>query len=661
LPQIKVLTVNGRRYRTDTKSLTTMEELEAEGWRLSTPKIAKSLIERGLVRVTKGKGEPCKQGETAAKDDCIPTSGEGGKVSRPSNRLTTPQSEYKQKGTKARAFKDWFGDWESNPGNCSKVVDENGKPLVVYHGTSGDFDEFKSDTANDWSKSLGFDTYFFSEGKAVASTYANQFEDGKILPVYLNIRNPLVIDVDGGEWPDAISMASDRLRTYRTLVEKKYLEVMSEYEDKYAYELQYEPDSIPEEETKRVQVAARDLQDHILENKKLYREAKKHPYKYDGIIVKNVLDMTAARVSDEEAEGGYSPYTTVHIAFKPNQIKSVDNLGTFDQSSNIKKGVDKAGGKCGVGQNPKRDHCIPASSSGSVATGEGAPPDMPGKPHRIAQEATGSKIRAVGRFVSRTFLEGLSAFIKGKGKALDTATRFRDAGYEKLSTKMQKRVDRVWGAVKYIEHKVMIGFSKGRQLAEESARERGLSRESVDKLGKVLSTIDVISAWTVNMPVTLVATGSMTAAKVASWVPVASLSYVAYSTSRNPLATIRAAKSLMKKGKGKEGVKMVRGITVKGNDYRRDEVADALASGMQKAGDQLDWYLALVSSALDEMPEQPLEAIRTADEIFSKSPAPGESDSEIGEEDIESLDFGSDIEEVVTRPINRLNSNGNSN
>jgi hypothetical protein len=329
----------------------------------------------------------------------------------------------------------------------------------------------------------------------------------------------------------------------------------------------------------------------------------------------------------------------------------------------VERGVVKItkgkGEPCKQGETSAKDNCIPASGSGSSATDEGAPSDMPGKPHRIAQEATGSRIRAVGRFVSRTFLEGLSAFLKGKGKALDTATRFRDAGYEKLSTKMQKRVDRVWSAVKYIEHKVMIGFSKGRQLAEESARERGIPKESVDKLGKVLSTIDVISAWTVNMPVTLVATGSMTAAKVASWVPVASLSYVAYSTSRNPLATIRAAKSLMKKGK--EGVKMVRGITIKGNSYRRDDVADALASGMQKAGDQLDWYLALVSSALDEMPEQPLEAIRTADEIFSKSPAPDESDSEIEEEDIESLDFGDGSEEVVTRPINRLNSNGTSN
>ena len=33
-----------------------------------------------------------------------------------------------------RNFWKWFGD--------SKVVDEQGRPLIVYHGTNQDFDEF---------------------------------------------------------------------------------------------------------------------------------------------------------------------------------------------------------------------------------------------------------------------------------------------------------------------------------------------------------------------------------------------------------------------------------------------------------------------------------------------------------------------------------------
>jgi len=33
-------------------------------------------------------------------------------------------------------FKKWFGDWEKNPRSASKVVDENGEPLIVFHGTN---------------------------------------------------------------------------------------------------------------------------------------------------------------------------------------------------------------------------------------------------------------------------------------------------------------------------------------------------------------------------------------------------------------------------------------------------------------------------------------------------------------------------------------------
>lgn len=59
---------------------------------------------------------------------------------KPSN-LT--EKQYVQVRTKA--FKDWFGDWEkeytpqTNNKNVSKVVDENGEPLVVYHGTRSGF------------------------------------------------------------------------------------------------------------------------------------------------------------------------------------------------------------------------------------------------------------------------------------------------------------------------------------------------------------------------------------------------------------------------------------------------------------------------------------------------------------------------------------------
>jgi len=43
---------------------------------------------------------------------------------------------------RTKAFKDWFGDWINNPQNASKVVDENSEPLVVYHGSPNQFNQF---------------------------------------------------------------------------------------------------------------------------------------------------------------------------------------------------------------------------------------------------------------------------------------------------------------------------------------------------------------------------------------------------------------------------------------------------------------------------------------------------------------------------------------
>lgn len=57
--------------------------------------------------------------------------------------FSVPKKKATDKITDSAAFKKWFGD--------SKVVDEDGEPLVVYHGTKQDFSEFNLDKSN-WGK-----------------------------------------------------------------------------------------------------------------------------------------------------------------------------------------------------------------------------------------------------------------------------------------------------------------------------------------------------------------------------------------------------------------------------------------------------------------------------------------------------------------------------
>ena len=90
---------------------------------------------------------------------------------------------------RTKAFKEWFGDWISNPEQSSKVVDENGEPLVVYHGTYGNFDIFdptkKRYTVH--TKGLFFTT---TEHKA-------KFYGKNVLPVFLNLKNPSISYYNG--------------------------------------------------------------------------------------------------------------------------------------------------------------------------------------------------------------------------------------------------------------------------------------------------------------------------------------------------------------------------------------------------------------------------------------------------------------------------------
>ena len=70
------------------------------------------------------------------------------------------------------AFKRWFGD--------SKVVDGNGDPLVVYHGTNGKFDSFIPSSAQGWGEGI-----YFTDNKDSASEFGEN-----IIEAYVRIENP---------------------------------------------------------------------------------------------------------------------------------------------------------------------------------------------------------------------------------------------------------------------------------------------------------------------------------------------------------------------------------------------------------------------------------------------------------------------------------------
>ena len=111
------------------------------------------------------------------------------------NGKDTNLTEDQWLSVRTEAFKSWFGDWENDPSNASKVVDANGEPLVVYHGTPHEFTVFNKNAehvhdAGYYGKGFYFtfqnSEYFKPQiARSEAGYYGN-----RIISAFLNIKNP---------------------------------------------------------------------------------------------------------------------------------------------------------------------------------------------------------------------------------------------------------------------------------------------------------------------------------------------------------------------------------------------------------------------------------------------------------------------------------------
>ncbi|MEG2138262.1 MAG: hypothetical protein RRY64_06310, partial [Oscillospiraceae bacterium] len=100
-------------------------------------------------------------------------------------------------------FKLWFGNWSNPTSRFSKVVDADGKPLVVYHGTGTTIEEFFPEFTGQGTDQYGSGFYFTTD-KGTADGYTTRtlngqdkpggMENPNVIPVYLNIRKPLVVN-----------------------------------------------------------------------------------------------------------------------------------------------------------------------------------------------------------------------------------------------------------------------------------------------------------------------------------------------------------------------------------------------------------------------------------------------------------------------------------
>lgn len=107
------------------------------------------------------------------------------------NKKPSNLTERQYAHVRTKAFKEWFGDWENNPEEASKVVDENGEPLVVYHGTNSQWTTYDPNLFGSAT-----DEGYYGKGLYLSSVKNKAMQYGNIMELFVNMRNPFIVGMD---------------------------------------------------------------------------------------------------------------------------------------------------------------------------------------------------------------------------------------------------------------------------------------------------------------------------------------------------------------------------------------------------------------------------------------------------------------------------------
>jgi len=210
----------------------------------------------------------------------------------------------------------WFGDWQNDKENSSKVIDENGEPLVLWHYAKRlqhELDKFYTFRVE---KQLGshFGTIkqaqnlkYIPSGESEVRTSNKELSDFRYYQVFLNIRNPIKLK-DVGIFDEQVLLDSigKDIKTYDW-----------DYINNY---------------TKKSKDSYLDRVKYIVTNN----------YGYDGVVYLNRYESDAESSiilafdndSDEFFRKKVPSAENSWIAFYPSQIKLADGTNTtFDSNS----------------------------------------------------------------------------------------------------------------------------------------------------------------------------------------------------------------------------------------------------------------------------------------------------------------------------------------
>lgn len=212
-------------------------------------------------------------------------------------------------------------------GKVSKVVDENGEPLVVYHGTDNTNTDYTNFTVFKHSDPrVKKYVHFFSSNRDVAGSMGSYIYD-----VFLNIKNPLIIDAGGNDW-GAIKDHTNGKVKFSDLTNEQKKKLCKAFDcTMKELESSYRADSVID----LVQAGVIKREERSTNEWAEYARANG----YDGVIFKNVRDGAGYDAMSAPAD--------VFASFNSNQVKSAifdsnnamsatKSVGTFSNSPDIR-------------------------------------------------------------------------------------------------------------------------------------------------------------------------------------------------------------------------------------------------------------------------------------------------------------------------------------